>query len=109
MPRRVGSARAVKVALSRSELEGINFTVRLNNLLVKYGEDRGPVNPSFQVFLTAYAFRVAIRRIRWVELLHQASEVDVFDCYLCHGRLQRIAWITEAKSIKTIRECVERK
>lgn len=49
------------------------------------------------------------RWIPWAELLLKVFAVDVFDCPECHGRMQRIAWITEAKTIKAILECVERK
>ena len=49
------------------------------------------------------------RWIPWAELLLKVFAVDVFDCPQCHSRMQRIAWITEAKTIKAILGCVERK
>lgn len=49
------------------------------------------------------------RWIPWAELLLKVFAVDVFDCPQCHGRMQRIVWITEAKTIKAILESVERK
>jgi len=49
------------------------------------------------------------RWVPWAELLLKVFQVDVFDCPECHGRMARIAWITEAKTIKAILACVERK
>ena len=45
----------------------------------------------------------------WAELLLKVFAGDVFDCPQCHSRMQRIAWITEAKTIQAILACIEMK
>ncbi len=49
------------------------------------------------------------RRVPWAKLLLYVFGVYVFACPNCHGRMQRIAWITQPRIIKAILECVGRK
>lgn len=43
------------------------------------------------------------------KLLLRVFGVDVLDCPDCHGRMQRIAWITQPRVIKEILNCVSQK
>lgn len=49
------------------------------------------------------------RWVPWAKLLLRTFGVDVFDCPTCHGRMQRIAWITQPRVIKQILHCVNQK
>jgi len=49
------------------------------------------------------------RWVAWAKLLLRVYGVDVFDCPNCHGRMQRIAWITQPRVIKEILDCVNQK
>jgi hypothetical protein len=49
------------------------------------------------------------RWVPWAKLLLRVFGVDVFDCPNCHGRMQRIAWITQPRVIKEILDCVSQK
>jgi hypothetical protein len=49
------------------------------------------------------------RWVPWATLLLRVFAIDVFDCPSCHGRLQRIAWITQVRVIKAILDCVNEK
>jgi hypothetical protein len=49
------------------------------------------------------------RWVPWATLLLKVFAIDVLACPKCDGRMQRIAWITEAKVIRAILECVEGK
>ena len=46
------------------------------------------------------------RWVPWAKLLLRTFGIDVFDCPNCHGRMQRIAWITQPRVIKQILNCV---
>jgi hypothetical protein len=49
------------------------------------------------------------RWVPWAKLLLHTFGIDVFDCPKCHGRMQRIAWITQPRVIKQILNCVNQK
>jgi hypothetical protein len=47
--------------------------------------------------------------VSWATLLLPVFAVDVFDCPSCHGRMQRIAFITHSRIIQQLLDCVNRK